>query len=56
MHIEDPDQSPWDDSDMLGRMLGRRAVVGGALRGEVLRSAEFVVAHDQRVQAHLVDA
>jgi hypothetical protein len=56
MHIEDPDQSPWDDSDMFGRMLERKAVVDGALREEVLRSAEFVVAHDQRVQAHLAHA
>jgi hypothetical protein len=56
MQIEDPDQSPWDDSDMFGRMLGRKAVVDGALRREVLSSAEFVVTHDQRVQAHLVDA
>jgi hypothetical protein len=56
MRIEDPDQSPWDDSDVFGRMVERKAVVDGALREEVLRSAEFVVAHDQRVQAHLVDA
>lgn len=53
MHISDPSESAWGDSDYFGRMLPRSEVLDTARQDEALRAIEFVVAHDPRVADHL---
>lgn len=53
MHINDPGESAWGDSNTLGKMAGRREVLGTAVEREALRAVEFVIAHDSRIEEHL---
>jgi hypothetical protein len=53
MHINDPAESAWGDSEILGKMASRRDVLGTPLEQEALRTVEFVIAHDKRVEEHL---
>jgi hypothetical protein len=53
IHITDPSESAWGDSDDFGRMLPRREVLDTDRRDEALRAIEFVIAHDPRVADHL---
>ena len=53
LHITDPSESGWGDSENFGRMLPRSEVLGGGREGEALRAVEFVIAHDPRVAEHL---
>ena len=53
IHITDPTESAWGDSENFGRMLPRDEVLDADRRDEVLRAVEFVIAHDPRVADHL---
>ena len=53
MHITDPSESAWGDSDNLGRMLPRSEVLNTDRQDEALRAVEFVIGHDPRVADHL---
>jgi hypothetical protein len=53
MHITDPSESAWGDSETLGRMLSRREVLGTDRQTEALTAVEFVIGHDRRVADHL---
>jgi hypothetical protein len=53
MHITDPNESAWGDSEDFGRMLPRSEVLGTDRQDEALRAVEFVIAHDPRVAEHL---
>ena len=53
MHINDPRESAWGDSATFGQMAGRGEVLGTPLEKEALRTVEFVIAHDSRVEEHL---
>jgi hypothetical protein len=53
MHINDPAESAWGDSDTLGKIAGRGEVLGTPLEREALRAVEFVIAHDSRIEEHL---
>jgi hypothetical protein len=53
MHINDPRESAWGDSETFGEMAGRGEVLGTPLEQEALRTVEFVIAHDSRVEEHL---
>jgi hypothetical protein len=53
MHINDPGESAWGDSDAFGKMAGRGQVLGTPLEQEALRAVVFVVAHDSRIDEHL---
>jgi hypothetical protein len=53
MHVNDPDESAWGDSEKLGKMADRGEVLGTPLEHEALRIVEFVIAHDSRIDEHL---
>jgi hypothetical protein len=53
LHINDPSESAWGDSETFGRMVERRELLGTPLERDALNVAEFVVAHDSRVAGHL---
>jgi hypothetical protein len=53
MHINDPRESAWGDSETLGKMVSRGDVLGTPLEQEALRTVEFVSAHDSRIEEHL---
>lgn len=53
MHVTDPSESAWGDSETLGRMLSRRDVLGSDRQAEALTAVEFVIGHDPRVADHL---
>jgi hypothetical protein len=55
MHIDRGSESPWEDSDVLGRLLEREEAVSHPRRGDYLRVAEFVVMHDERLRRHMGD-
>jgi hypothetical protein len=53
MHITDPSESAWGDSETFGRMLSRSEVLGTDRQYEALQAVEFVIAHDPRLVDHL---
>lgn len=53
MHITDPSESSWGDSETFGRMLSRREVLGTARQTEAVKTVEFVIEHDPRVADHV---
>ena len=53
MHITDPSESAWGNSETFGRMLPRSEVLGTDRQDEALRAVEFVIAHDPRLANHL---
>ena len=53
VHINDPGESAWADSETFGKMATREDVLGTRLEQEALRTVEFVIAHDSRVDEHL---
>jgi hypothetical protein len=55
MHINDAGESAWGDSDTFGQIGGRGQVLGTPMEqeAEALRTVEFVIAHDSRVEDHL---
>jgi hypothetical protein len=53
MHIDRRNETPWGDSDVLGRMMERDEALAHARRAEYLQVAEFVVLHDERLRQHL---
>jgi hypothetical protein len=53
MHITDPSESAWGNSDTFGRMLPRGEVLDTDRQDEALRAVEFVIAHDPRLADHL---
>jgi hypothetical protein len=53
LHINAADESSFGDSDVFGRMVDRSDVLGTPIEHDVLRAAEFVLAHDERIQEHL---
>lgn len=53
MHIDDRSETPWDDSEVFGRVLERGEAMAHPLRADFLEVAEFVVLHDQRLREHL---
>jgi hypothetical protein len=52
MHINDPEESGWGDSETLGQMAKREDVLGTSREEVALRTAEFVVDHDGRIRDH----
>lgn len=52
-HINDPGESGWGDSETFGKMAGRGEVLGTPLEQEALRTVEFVIWHDSRIEEHL---
>jgi hypothetical protein len=53
MHITDPSESAWGDSETFGRVLSGPEVLGTNRQDEALKAVEFVIAHDSRVADHL---
>jgi hypothetical protein len=53
MHINDAGESARGDSDTFGQIAGRGQVLGTPMEQEALRTVEFVIAHDSRVEDHV---
>jgi hypothetical protein len=53
MHINDPGESSWGDSETPGKMAGRSEVLGTPLEQEALQTVEFLIEHDPRISGHL---
>ena len=53
VHINDPGESAWGDSETFGRMATRAEILTTPLEQEALRAVEFVIANDGRVGEHL---
>ena len=53
MHITEPGESTWGDSETFGRMLPRSEVFATDRQDEAFAAVEFVIAHDARVAEHL---
>ena len=53
MHINDPSESCWGDSETLGKMAHRSDVLGTPLEQEALQTVEFLLSHDPRISDHL---
>jgi len=53
MHISDPGESGWGDSEIFGQMAKRDDVLGTRREQVTLRTAEFVVDHDDRIRNHV---
>jgi hypothetical protein len=53
MHITDPSESAWGDSEAFGRMAPRTEVLGTDRQDEALQAVEFLIAHDPRIADHL---
>src|SRR5512132_841888 len=53
MHVNDPGESAWGDSDELGKMADRERVLGTPVEQEALRAVEFVIEQDNRIEQHL---
>jgi hypothetical protein len=53
MHINDPGESAWGNSEVFGRMAGRQEILGTPLQQAALQTVEFVIARDNRIEEHL---
>jgi hypothetical protein len=53
MHIDNRSETPWDDSEVLGRLLDRDEALAHPLREDYLEVAEFVILQDERLSAAL---
>ncbi|HKB93828.1 MAG TPA: hypothetical protein VKC62_06320 [Gaiellaceae bacterium] len=53
MHINDPGESSWGDSETLGKLAGRSEVLGTPLERQALQTVEFLIVHDPRIAEHL---
>jgi hypothetical protein len=53
MHFDSRSETPWDDSEVFGRLLEREEALAHPRRADFLEVAEFVVLHDQRLREHL---
>ena len=53
MHVNDPSESSWGNSEAFGRMAPRSEVLGTELEQDAFRVAEFVIDNDPRVREHL---
>ena len=53
MHINDPTDSSWGDSEAFGEMANRADVLGRPVEQDTLRAVEFVIVHDSRIREHL---
>ena len=54
MHINNPSESAWGDSETFGQMADRRDVLDTPLEEDALRTIEFVIDHDRRIAEHLL--